>query len=185
MTSIQTITLITAIVGAICGICGAVLGVINTWNQLSRNRVRLKVIPKLGYVLPNKTIMTGMNVDELQEHYSEHGVPSLWCIEVVNLSAFAVTISSLGFGKAKGEPLHCFIFEPGTMSGKKWPTRLEPREAETFLGKVGQSLQTAQMKKPIAYAETDCGVVCYGTSPILQKEFAECVQQDSYRRLQS
>lgn len=185
MTSLQTITLVTAIVGAICGICGAVLGVINTCTQLSRNRVRLKVIPKLGYVLPNKTIMTCVNVDELQKQYAEHGLPSLWCIEVINLSAFAVTISSIGFGKAKGESLRCFIFEPGTMSGKKWPTRLEPREAETFLGKVGQPLQTAQMKKPIAYAETDCGVVCYGTSPILQKEYAERLQQNSNRRSQS
>jgi len=185
MTTIQTVTLVTAIVGAVCGVCGAILGVINTWTQLSRNRVRLKVVPKRGYMIGGNTVMTGVNADELSQQYSEQNVPSLWCIEVINLSAFAVTISSVGFGKAKGTPLRCFIFEPATMSGKKWPTRLEPREGETFLGKVGQPLQADLMKKPVAYAETDCGVFCYGTSPIFQKEFTERVRQDSNRRSQS
>src|SRR5262249_41688528 len=158
--------------------------IINTCTQLSRNRVRLKVIPKRGYMVGGNTLITGVSADVLSQQYSEQNVPSLWCIEVINLSAFAVTISSVGFGKAKGTPLRSFIFEPGTTSGKIWPTRLEPREAETFLGKVGQSLPTMIMKKPIVYAKTDCGVFCYGTSPILQKEFAERLQQDSIRRSQ-
>jgi hypothetical protein len=42
----NTVTLITAIVGAVCGIAGAILGIINTWQQLRRDKVRLKIIPK-------------------------------------------------------------------------------------------------------------------------------------------
>ncbi len=47
---IQAITLGTAIVGAICGVTGAVLGVISTWHQVQRNKVRLKVTPH--HVIP-------------------------------------------------------------------------------------------------------------------------------------
>ena len=44
------VTLITAVVGAVCGIVGAILGVMNTWQQLRRDKVRIKIIPK--HVIP-------------------------------------------------------------------------------------------------------------------------------------
>jgi len=85
MSAIQIVTLVTAIVGAVCGMCGAILGIINTCTQLSRNRVRLKVIPKRGYMVGGNTVITGVYADELSQQYSEQNVPSLWCIEVINL----------------------------------------------------------------------------------------------------
>jgi len=84
----------------------------------------------------------------------------------VNLSAFPITISDAGFGRtAQGR--HVFI-RPEVTQGKTWPARLEPREAVTVFGRVGDNLDPAVMSKPVAYAETDCGVIQYGTSPIFR-----------------
>jgi hypothetical protein len=166
MTSMQIITLVTAIVGAICGICGAVLGIINTWSQLSRNRVRLKVIPKLAYMVGGNDVMAGVRSCEYQQDLSNKGTPSRLCIEVINLSAFAVTISDAGFGKKDRNRLA--LIKP-EVSKKSWPTRLEPHEAVMLYAAIGLSLNPTIMLKAVAYAETDCGVVCYGTTPIFQE----------------
>ena len=88
MNSIEIVTLVTAIVGAVCGICGAVLGIINTWSQVSRNRVRLKVIPKLAYMTGANNVIKGdRRNEEFQRHLANQGATSRWCIEVINLSA--------------------------------------------------------------------------------------------------
>ncbi len=71
ITIIQGITLSIAVLGA-------VLGIINTWHSLDRSRVKLKVLPAhaipVGGVDPRLT----------------------FCIEVTNMSAFAVTAHDVG-----------------------------------------------------------------------------------------
>jgi hypothetical protein len=57
MSATLIVTLVVAIVGAVCGILGAVLGVINTWHQLSKDRVKLRVVPKFAWMAgPDKTL---------------------------------------------------------------------------------------------------------------------------------
>lgn len=171
MTTVENITLLTAILGAVCGSVGAVLGIINTWNQISRNQVRLVVIPKIAFMLnANNTITTDRN-NNRTSHLLGQGVPFRLCIEIINLSAFAVTISDVGFGK-KGKLRH-ILFQPELSPGKTWPPRLESRESVVVYSKMGEHLDKKVMNKPLAYAKTDCGVACYGTSPI----FKEYIQQ--------
>jgi hypothetical protein len=167
MTSIQIVTLVTAIVGAVCGICGAVLGVINTWSQLSRNRVRLKVTPKVAYSVSETKVVACSKPTDLQARIAEAGSPSRLCVEIVNLSAFAVTVSDVGFGKV--ERRRHVLVDPEITPGKTWPTRLEPREAVTLYSKIGEQLDSTIMQHPFAYARTDCGVTRYGTSPIFRE----------------
>jgi hypothetical protein len=171
---LEIVTLVTAIVGAVCGICGAVLGIINTWSQVSRNRVRLKVVPRVAYMTGGNNVITGDRPSDFQDHLANQGARARWCVEVINLSAFAVTISDVGFGRTN--TVRQLFFRPDTSVGKSWPTRLEPREAVTLFAKLGDSPDLDVVREPIAYAKTDCGVVCYGTSPILKKHSASLNQ---------
>lgn len=167
MTPIQIVTLVTAIIGAVCGISGAVLGVINTWSQLSRNRVRLKVVPKMAFMMGGGGVITATKATQLYKELSSSGVPSRWCMEIVNLSSFAVTVSNAGFGRA--DKTRHVLWRPEVSDGKAWPTRLESHEAVTLYGEIGHSLDPTIMQHPYAYAETDCGVVSYGTSPLFEQ----------------
>ena len=171
MTTIEKITLITAILGAVFGSLGAVLGIINTWHQMSKNYVKLKVIPKIAFMIDaNNTITTDRNNDRIF-HLLSQKVPFRLCIEIVNLSAFAVSISNVGFGKRA--KLRHVLFQPELTSGKTWPPRLESRESIVAYAKIGERWDKKVMGQALAYAKTDCGVTRYGTSPI----FKEYVQE--------
>lgn len=141
------IILITAIIGAVCGLLGAVLGIINTWNYIRRNKIRLKIIP-IHVILPGST-----NID--------------FGIEVVNLSEFAVTITDVGFvlknkDKATLAPVES-LDHP-----KKLPIRLEPRTSykKCFSKSV---IDTGGIKIKSSYANTECGETITGTSGALEQ----------------
>ncbi|MGD0551780.1 MAG: hypothetical protein ABSB25_03930 [Sedimentisphaerales bacterium] len=163
----QNITLVTAIIGAVCGISGMILGIINTWHQISKNRVRLKIIPKIAFMIGANNVLTFDRYNESVSDRFRKGIPFRLCIEVINLSAFPLTISDIGFGKTKN--LRHTLFCPELTPGKTWPPRLESRESVVAYAKIGQQLDPKVMNKAVAYASTDCGVTCYGTSPIFKE----------------
>ena len=166
----QNITLVTAIIGAVCGISGMILGIINTCHQMSKNRVRLKVIPKIAFDIDaNNTLTVDRHTESVSERFSK-GIPFRLCIEVINLSAFPLTISDVGFGNIKKS--RQYIFQPELTPGKTWPARLDSRESVVAYTKTGIRLNPKGMNKALAYAKTDCGVICYGTSPIF-KEYVQ------------
>ena len=170
MTTIEVITLTTAIIGAICGSVGVALGIINMWHQISRSRVRLKVIPKIAFMIDaNNTITTSRNSARVSNLLA-NGIPFRLCIEVVNLSDFPVTLSDVGFGMT--DKLRHILFQPELTPGKTWPPRLESREAVVAYVKTGEDLDVKVMEKAVAYAHTDCGIIQYGTSPIF-KEYVQ------------
>ena len=79
-------------------------------------------------------------------------------------SAFAVTISDVGFGRYNRR--RHSIVAPQTTNGKSWPTRLEPREAVTLHTAPGIELDPAIVRDAVAYAATDCEEVRHGGSPM-------------------
>lgn len=148
MSTIQTITLITAIAGAICGLLGAVLGIINTCHQLRRDKVRLRVVPKIVNII---------NGGELS-------APKL-CIEVTNLSVFSVTITNVGF-EAKEHDLCLF---PILYDGKPWPRRLESRQSiMTFFGDDWETNREL-CSISCAFASTECGETRFGSIKRIKK----------------
>lgn len=133
-----------------CAVIGAVLGVLNTWNSLNQRRVRLRVVPK-----------TAFPVSARGELGTEMG-----CIEVTNLSSFAVTVSDVGF-TIEGDPRkkrRAAIIQPIIQDGGSWPRRLDPRASVTAYFPLERLAR--DIKK--AYAKTDCGEVAYGNSPALE-----------------
>lgn len=140
MTTLQNITLAIALLGA-------VLGIINTWNALDTRRVKMKVIPKLAEFLPSggKTI----------------------CIEVVNLSAFPITVCQVGFLK-RWSSVRGAIIRPIILDDGDFPRRLEPRSAFTAYTKGLLENPVELRNIRCAYAETECGTVRKGHSGALK-----------------
>ncbi|MFC5498155.1 hypothetical protein ACFPOE_11465 [Caenimonas terrae] len=114
---------------------GAVLGLINTWRALSNDRVRVRVTPSWNL------FNTG------QESIG---------IEVVNLSSFAVTVTSIGFTK-RGTGEHAMIVRPMLSSGDGLPKRLEPRTSFTAFA-MPDALESISGKLDRAYVNTGCGL---------------------------
>jgi hypothetical protein len=139
-TLVETVTLSIAVLGA-------VLGVINTWHGLDKSRVKLKIRP--AHAIP---------VGITQE--------LTFCIEVTNISVFAVTVNDVGFFY-RGTDLRASYIHPVLLDGGSWPRRLEPRSSVTVYGSPPE-LRPGQ---PIrcAYAKTECGVTKTGTSPALKQ----------------
>ena len=144
-----TVTLITAIIGACCGLLGAVLGIVNTWHQMQKNKIWLKIVP--SHAIPVGALAHS-NVD--------------FGIEVINLSEFAVTITDVGFlltdkRKATLATVDCLEF-PG-----KLPVRLEPRTSYKKLFHKS-AMNNVDTKIKSAYANTQCGETLTGTSGALK-----------------
>jgi hypothetical protein len=130
-------------------ILGAGLGIMNTWNAFNQRRVRLRVTPV---------------------HAFGPGGQRGFGIEVVNLSAFPVTVTDVGFSmdrrSDKGQRIS--IIQPILTDGKPWPRRLEARESVSVffdlreLGQHGKSIRKA-------YVRTSCDMVVLGDSGALKQ----------------
>ncbi|RLW62678.1 MAG: hypothetical protein B6D73_18285 [gamma proteobacterium symbiont of Stewartia floridana] len=142
MTTVESITLAIAVLGA-------VLGVINTWVGLSKEKVKLIVTPK--HAIP---------VGGAPEHLE-------FCVEVVNLSAFPVTVSEVGVFY-RGTDKRSVIPNPITSDGKPFPRRLESRSGVTLYSEKPRPLVNGKRMK-CAFAKTDCGVVVKGNSPAFRQ----------------
>lgn len=125
---------------------GAVLGLLNTWNTISARRVRLLVKTTFAYSL-----------DDLD-------APPMMGIEVINLSAFAVTVTEVGFllldskSRATATP-------PLIIDGKPWPRRLEAREAvSTYLHRPDGERRRVKA----AYAHLASGETITGKGPAIK-----------------
>lgn len=150
MASELNITLATAIIGAICGVGGAILGVLNTWHNLRRDRVRLTV-------RPYHAIPVGLN-----------STPINFGIEVINLSEFPIVLADIGFQLPANKRATLSPLTHSIESPSKLPCKLEPRTAYSNLFHTTEvDLDFGDIK--CAYARTQCGVVIKGTSPALKQ----------------
>lgn len=139
-------SLLEAITFAIA-VVGAVLGVINTRHALDKSRVKLRVVPK--QVIPLGTSDATVS----------------FCVEVTNLSDFAVTIDEVGFLRSGTERRSAYVL-PLVTDGGPWPRRLESRSSVTVYGATPRTDAAHPFK--CAYARTQCGVTCRGSSAALR-----------------
>lgn len=124
---------------------GAGLGLLNYWRSIARDRVSLRVKPH-GYITS-----TG-----------DSGI----AIEVLNLSAFAVTVSQVGFDMEDGK---IFLMIPyAALGGKAPPQRLEPRSSFTTHFMPGKEKLEGFASITRAFGKTACEERFTGTSPFLK-----------------
>lgn len=144
------ITLLAAVIGVVSGVTGAILGVINTLNQLQRNKVRLRV--SMFHAIP---------LGALERSSINFG------IEVINLSEFAVVITDVGF-QLSGDQIATFLTLDGIENEGKLPCHLAPRTAYSKLFHIDRNtLDLSSIK--YAYAKTRCGHRVKGNSPALRQ----------------
>ncbi|MFM0049870.1 hypothetical protein [Caballeronia grimmiae] len=85
-------------------------------------------------------------------------------IEVLNLSAFPVTIDELGMTTA-GSARKVFV-DSLTADGRNLPVRIEPRDSVKFYTIM---LETTEFAGALdLYADTACGTRSIGTSPAIE-----------------
>jgi hypothetical protein len=165
MTNIEAINLGLGVLGSTLGIVGTIISVVAITDQ---KRVRIKVVPKIAIeVAPGSYITTALS-DSHTAAARTAGVRPRWCIQVVNLSAFAITVNEVGFGDPR-RGFRGVIVTPELAAGMTWPARLEPRQSVVAYAGTGDSLPANIASCPYAYAETDCGKVKFGTSDILKE----------------
>lgn len=138
-----------AIAGA--GLC---LSIFNTIQATIRNRVRIKVLPK-------SAVRRGDGILRSLTEYPPGAM--MFCIEVVNCSAFPITIDEVGFTihnskKRVASPVPLLID-----GDTKWPARLEPQTS------VCTYIDISEIRHDVkkAFATTQSGITRYGTSPAL------------------
>jgi hypothetical protein len=127
------------------------LSIFNTVQASLKNRVRLKVLPKSFKPLAANAVKRSLNTYD-----PGNGL----CIEVVNLSAFPVTIDEVGFTQ-RGTKVRAMCPYPALIDDKPWPRTLEPRQSVT--GYI--EIENLSKKIHKAYATTACGTTRYGDSP--------------------
>ena len=150
---IDSITLGTAILGAVSGLTGVVLGTLNTWRNIRRDKVRLRVVPQ--YPFPSEESLVLSHGREFQ-------------IEVLNLSEFSVAIADIGFKLRSGEdfrPKESMVTRPS--SGSVLPQRLKPRTS-CALAFSTINMDAHWHKVKYAYAHTQCGTTSTGTTNVLK-----------------
>lgn len=136
----------------VCAIVGAGLGVFNFVQGFWQRRVRLEVIPRMFSTARGARIYS---TNELPPH-------SLPCIEVVNLSAFPVTLSEVGF-TLSGEKGRAQLLPD---AGMQLPHRMDSR-ASIIVHCGERAVIPRNIKR--AYAKTACQKLRCGNSPALKK----------------
>lgn len=128
---------------------GAVLGIINTWQSISRSRLKLRVRP-----LQFHRFSGGHT---LSDHADFGGL----AVEVVNLSEFAVTITDVGLVT---EDKRTII---DMDASKDLPKRLQSREALTLYYSSDTYRNEACANVVNAFANTACGTKVCGSGKAL------------------
>jgi len=122
------------------GSVGTLIGVLTFRNTINRQKVKLAVTPAPGRTTPQ-------------------GDPCV-CVEVVNLSSFAVTISEIGLNRRDGK---CYsLLDRPLTDGRRLPQRVESRESVTaYFPGSGIDIDQATT----GFAKTACGYMQEGDSP--------------------
>jgi hypothetical protein len=129
----DSITLITAIAGVSFGLLGAVLGVVNTWRAIDRDRIRIRVEPAFFIRTDGIVKMDGYR------------------LIITNLSYIPVTITQVGFTMRHGKDLLTFV----SPIDCTLPQRMEARTRLTASIPKPDSPDFLDIR--CAYADTACG----------------------------
>jgi hypothetical protein len=143
------------------------LGVLNFSVDLWRNRVRLRVLPKLYLGDRHGSFSWDRPNDEWLKQQGLTG-KALFCIEVQNIGHKPVTVSSVGFMRHKSEAL-CTVGHPIFQDGGNLPRRLESQSSFTAYTSFSPE-ELWQDYGPVdkAFAFTEADKMFQGSSPILE-----------------
>jgi hypothetical protein len=140
------LTIAAAITLAIA-LVGAVLGLINTWQNFDRDRVKLRVSVNLAYLITTQGVSSTPQI----------------AIEVINRSQFPLTISQLGLEQSGTKNVLALI-SPIMIDGGRLPRRIEPRDAFTAYFSAEATHQVIHSTARRGYAKTASGEIAHSSS---------------------
>jgi len=146
---------------------GMGFGIYNFFRDKSKEKVRLKVIPKS--VIGRGTSSSGQEfVKTSQDKFPENYIPDVFAIEVINFSDFPVIVDEVGFFQ-KGTDKRFSLPMPILPDQREWPRKLEKRESVTVYGDLQSMLSSSDIEKvEYAFARTTCNSFGKGTSNALK-----------------
>jgi hypothetical protein len=109
----MSLTSIAALAGLAFGFVGTSLGIFNTWRASQKDKVKLKVIPKIYSDLGNRRFSTVRIPTDTTQRW--HGL----CLEIVNIGFFPVTIDEIGILRTDTDLR--MIFQPELSGGESLP----------------------------------------------------------------
>jgi len=143
----------------IIAVIGAVLGTVNFIIARSKDKVKLKVFPKVSCFLEN---------DERRS--AKTAVVFRVCIEVINLSDFPVTVQEVGFTtNMYKEGRLSFLDKKIAQEKGTLPKRMEPRTLIVVYHPSPNMFKDNLEKITGAYAITQCGLEFRGKNKALLK----------------
>jgi hypothetical protein len=156
----------TAILAEGLGAPGFGLGVWNLVRSVKADRVHLSVRPAVRWRVPGG-IMTITSGQLDPRGIDLNGLPYL-CVEVVNLSKFAVTVDEVGLceNSPRRGPRRSFVF-PERPVGDALPAVLQPREKATIAAPLEVWTTTRCTSKTQVFACTICDHDATGRNPFL------------------
>ena len=156
-----------AVLGAITGVVGTILGIINTWKQFDRDKVKLRVVPKVYSRNEIVGLITTAELRDGQHPFSKAmNRTDEVCIEVTNLSTFPVTVREIGFFLSDSDERYA-LMHPFFVDQKPLPRRMEPRTTFVAFAPPNDESKMHFHRLKSAYASTDCGVIFRGKSNAL------------------
>jgi hypothetical protein len=157
----MNLTSIAAVAGLIFGSIGTCLGVYNTWKAGQKDKVRLKVTPKIYQIRPNGRFCSSRIPEDFSQRWD--GL----CLEIVNVGFLTVSIDEIGLIQNADQRI---VFPKPEISGNEsLPKRLEPRTSVTCYIPSKSPSSFLQEGLPYAkcfYASTACGVTVQGNSKV-------------------
>ncbi|GLC24621.1 hypothetical protein [Roseisolibacter agri] len=136
-------------------VAGFLLSVRNAWRDHRRDKVRLRVIPKVSFPIGSMP----------------HTQPC-FAFEIINDGVFPVTVDDVGFlftdSKRRGA-----LSTPVVLDGGAWPRRLEPHASVTVYSAGADALGFDFRRVKCAYVAAASGRVFTGHSKALKVVVAQ------------
>ena len=144
--SVSTFELVTLAIA----LAGLLLGVRSAWRDYRRDKIRLRVVPKIAYP-----------VGPVEDRR-----PRL-AFDIINDSVFPITVDEVGF-LYRGTNVRGAMTVPIMRPGESWPHRLDPYASVTVYSTPAYLLDTAKRPVRCAYVSTANGREFRGHSEILK-----------------
>lgn len=162
------ILIVKDVIIGIAAFVGMGFGIYNFFRDKSKEKVKLKVIPKS--VIGRGTSSSGQEfVRTSQDGFPKDYISDIFAIEVINFSDFPVIVDEVGFF-LKGTDRRFSLPMPIIPDQKEWPRKLEKRESVTVYGDLQGLLSASNIQKvEYAFARTSCNSFGKGTSNALKE----------------
>jgi hypothetical protein len=149
----------------VIAVLGAVLGIINFLRLWWRDRLHVKVIPKLHGLIGRADFLWPEHDEAFLKKYPIES--PRFCIEVQNRGTSPVTVEIVGFLKRRSKTILA-INNPIIKDGGKYPRRLEPHSSFVVFTRYTPLELKKKFGAPYCAFAEGSGVKFRGTSPVLK-----------------